>query len=169
MRFPLPFIPGATFAAGATAEVAILAATVQTGDVGIPIWVQIIPMGIVLGIGTWGLLRLFAHERETSARIATLERELAHKADAQHDENIRRFEKLEEKLEPVLFAVMGFQGRGGYHEEKERLMGEVSDMRHGLSNWIQYMNDWADRVGEHAQCRFEPPPVELRGRRRGDR
>lgn len=169
MRLISPIFPGTVFAIGAITEVAILTQTAGGG--GLPIWAQLIPMGIVLGIGTWGLLRLFHLEEKTTAKFLALEEKWAERADAQHMENQRaaagyasevntKLETLNAKIDPVLFMMMGVQGKGGYLEE----LTKNRDRRHQLANEIQALRGdlyqlcrVVQRIGEKVGVVYDPP------------
>lgn len=170
MRLISPVFPGTVFAVGAILEVGLLAATSQDRDPALPVWAQLIPLGIVLGIGAWGLVRLFAHERDTAIRLAALEEKLSSRQEAQHRENLTRFTHLDSKLDPLLVMMMGVQGRGGYLDEISR----NRERRHALSQHIQMLHsdlyhlcEWAEAVGAKLEVPYRcPPPPQHR--RSGD-
>ena len=81
-----------------------------------------------------------------------------------------RLDRLEEKLDPVLFMMMGVGGKGGYLEEVTR----NRDRRHAFANYLHtiqsdffHLSEWAELVGKQLGIPYRSPTLPLH-RRTGD-
>lgn len=170
MRLIPPVLPGVAFFAGAAAEVGVLLyqAALVTRDVArdvVPMWVQLIPVAIVFGIGGWGLLRLFQHERETDRRFRELERQTEERSSARHQENVATLAAINEKLDPLCYLLLGVQGQGGLMADRSRLPALEATVA-VLDRDVASLQVWAARMGDEQHMPYDPPP--RRGRRRED-
>lgn len=81
-----------------------------------------------------------------------------------HAENKDRFDKIENRLDPIYYLVMGERGRGGYAEEREHR----SQTDHSHGDHLLALTDWAERMGEKEGVPYRPPRADIRPRRRDD-
>lgn len=83
----------------------------------------------------------------------------------------RKMEQIDDKLDPVLFMVMGVQGREGYLDERER----NRERRHRLANEIQairlelsMLGKMVERIGHKVGIPYDAPQAPSERRRNTD-
>jgi ABC-type nickel/cobalt efflux system permease component RcnA len=188
MRLISPALPGTAFMVGAVSEVGLLVTQAQaaTSTLGIPVWLQVLPLGLVVGVGSWGIIRLFQHERDTASRFeasekkwqdrfeaseekwherfAALETKWEERGERQHRDNLDRMERIDDRLKPLDFLIMGIQGEGSYSEERKLNRDRRHEFAGHLTNIYALLHTygaWAARVGEKVTPRepFSPLPM----------
>lgn len=172
MRLISPALPGLGFIAAAAAEVGLLVTQGQPAarEV-VPLWVQMIPVAIIFAIGSWGIVRLFAHERDTARKFEELEDHIQTRDDARHRENQQAISTLAAQQTQMNFLLMGIQGQGGLLDDKAKNQERRHELAQEITIIYALLREQAvflTRVGERIKLPFEPAPVARPRRRRGE-